>query len=291
MASPNKNTQYELFVRDIVESLLHAQGLETADVRHNVQVQGIARPHQIDVYWEYRLGGMLHRVIINCKRYRSAVKVTDVEALAGVLHDMPGVRGLIVTTVGYERGAIDYAKTHQIGLKVVRAPQDGDWEGRLREIETTVRMGVPELKSCDILLDRNSVRANAPERSTVIGNFVQNAQTTQVRDLDAGTVLDMNALWNLAMQENPTEIGADGMGTLTWRNAELEQAEKPTVKIISMTFEWRVRAGETFSICSTSPAHAIIRDAINNTLLFVDPSGRITGDVEDEIGEQSRGSN
>jgi hypothetical protein len=51
--------------------------------------KGLSRSHQIDVYWEYRLGGVLHRVIINCKRYARPVEVTDVLTLSGVLADMP----------------------------------------------------------------------------------------------------------------------------------------------------------------------------------------------------------
>lgn len=61
--------EYERFVRDIIEALLRAQGLETVKVEHDVQIRGLSRSHQVDVYWEYRLGGVLHRVIINCKRY------------------------------------------------------------------------------------------------------------------------------------------------------------------------------------------------------------------------------
>src|SRR5215213_2783228 len=93
MSSSNPNTEYERFVRDIEETVLHAQGLDTVKVQHDVQVQGTSRSHQIDVYWEYRLGGVLHRVIINCKRYTHTVEITDVLTLGGVLQDMPGVRG------------------------------------------------------------------------------------------------------------------------------------------------------------------------------------------------------
>jgi len=109
-------------------------------VQHDVQVAGTSRSHQIDVYWEYRLGGVLHRVIINCKRYAHTVEVTDVLTLGGVLQDMPGVRGLIVSTKGFQRGAIDYATTHGIGLKVIRPPQDDDWKGRLRQFNMALEI-------------------------------------------------------------------------------------------------------------------------------------------------------
>src|SRR5512132_1568769 len=149
LSAAQQNTEYEKFVRSIVEALLRADGLETVMVEHNKQVQGISRSHQIDVYWEYKLGGMLHRVVINCKRYKNTVEVTDVETLGGVLHDIPGVRGLIVTTLGFQKGAVDYAKVHQIGLKVIRAPQDDDWANRLRSVTIIMQVDTPELTSCE----------------------------------------------------------------------------------------------------------------------------------------------
>src|SRR5215471_8133830 len=131
-------TEYEKYVRDITQVLLNAQGLETIRVEHDLLVKGLSREHQVDVYWEYRLGGVLHRVVINCKRYKNTVEVTDVMTLAGALNDMPGARGVVVTTVGFQKGAMDYAKAHQIGLKVIRPPRAEDWTGRLREVVTTI---------------------------------------------------------------------------------------------------------------------------------------------------------
>jgi hypothetical protein len=34
----NENTEYERFVRDVKQTPLEAQGLDTVDVRHNVQL-------------------------------------------------------------------------------------------------------------------------------------------------------------------------------------------------------------------------------------------------------------
>src|SRR5262249_6108196 len=152
---------YEEFVRSITEALLRAQGLETVTVQRNVQIQGLSRAHQIDVYWEYRLGGISHRVIINCKCYSSTVEVTDVLTLAGVLTDMPGALGLIVTTIGFQKGAVDYAKTHGIGLKIIRPPQDVDWQGRPRQVNLVVQFDMPQLKSCRVQLNRDWLNANA----------------------------------------------------------------------------------------------------------------------------------
>lgn len=286
MSTPNKNTEYERFVRDIVEAVLRAQGLETVEVKHDVQVQGISRSHQIDVYWEYRLGGVLHRVIINCKRYTHPVEVTDVLTLSGVLFDMPGVRGLIVTTVGYQKGALEYAKTHQIGLKIVRPPQDSDWQGRIRAIKGQLHLRVPELIECNIQLDRKWVEANIGDPSSVTGSGEYDAQTTMVHDLTTGSVDDISALFNRVLRENPTEVGKEGGAVLRWNDARLERPGKPSLRLDSIEFRWRIKPGETMTLDVRSAPEAIVRDAVAGTLLFVDPDGRITGDVEEELGRK-----
>ena len=282
-----KDTLYEVFVRDIMQALLRAQGLETVAVEHDVQVSGISRSHQIDVYWEYRLGGIRHRVIINCKRYASAVKVTDVMTLAGVLHDMPGVRGLIVTTVGFQKGAIDYARTHQIGLKVIRPPECDDWEGRLREINVALQIDVPELMSCQVQFNLDWVKANLPgDPQSLCVSGSHDARSTRVRDLETGVACDMNELWNRAMRENTIETGSEGHGVLKWNDARFERAGAPSIKVDAIAFRWRVIPGPRENLSFRSEPAAIVRDAIAGTLLFIDTDGTVSGDVEEELGQK-----
>ncbi len=282
------NTEYEQYVRNIVEALLHAQGLETVEVKHDVQIQGLSRSHQIDVYWEYRMGGVSHRVIINCKRYKNTVEVTDVLTLSGVLADMPGVRGLIVSTVGFQKGAVDYAKTHQIGLKIIRPPEDGDWKGRIREIQLSVKVASPELLSCDVQIDRAWAEANVTrDPDSLAGTSTNDARTTQVRDLKSDTISDMNELWQRAMQENPTKVGEEGCGTLKWEDARLERPGQPSLRISSITFRWKIiQEKDPLFIRHRSEPAAIVRDAIAGTLLFVDPDGAVTGDTKEELGQK-----
>jgi len=285
MSASNKNIDYEQLVRAIIEAMLRAQGIETVKVQHDVQIQGISRSHQVDVYWEYRLGGMLHRVITNCKRYTHTVEVTDVLTLSGVLSDMPGVRGLIVTTVGYQKGALEYAKIHNIGLKIVRSPQDSDWDGRVRTIRGQLHITVPEFLSFDVRLNPDWLKVNIGDAAAVVGAGVYDARSTTVRDLTTGSVSDMNDLWNQAMLENPTEVGEEGSGVLRWKDARFEQSGEIPLRIDSIELRWKINPGETVTIERRSNPDAIVRDAIAGILLFVNPDGRVTGDVEKEFGK------
>jgi len=270
---------YEIFVRDIVEALLKADGLQTVKVEHDVQVQGISRSHQIDVYWEYELGGVLHRVIINCKNYKSTVEVTHVETLAGVLNDMPGVRGVIVTTLGFQKGAIDYAKVHKIGLKVIRPPVEQDWEGRLKEIHLRLVINKPVLLETKVSLNRAWAETQAGGGDSLVGTATYRADLTVVKDLDTGRVEDMNDLWNRAMREHPSEVGEECVSMLTWPNAYLHSEGLPGRKIDSIQFRWRIESGSSTTAIIAKEPRAIVKDAIEGTLLFVDPDGQVSGDT------------
>lgn len=270
---------YEVFVRDIVEALLKADGL-TIKVEHDIQVQGISRSHQVDVYWEYTLGGVRHRVVINCKNYTSTVEVTHVETLAGVLNDMPGVRGVIVTTKGFQKGAVDYAKVHQIGLKVIRPPIDQDWEGRIRQIDIQLIIQSPVLLEVKVSLNKTWAATQSGNPDALTGTANYRADVTVVRDLDTGRAEDLNELWNRAMREHPSAVGEDYAAVLTWPNAVLQSAGTPDRKIDSIEFRWKYEHGESVSTVVARDPKAIVKDAVDGTLLFVDPDGQVSGDTD-----------
>lgn len=210
-------------------------------------------------------------------------------ALSGVLQDMPGVRGLIVTTVGFQKGAMDYATTHQIGLKIIRPPQDADWTNRIRTINFDLRINEPQWLGCEVSLNKDWIKENITEDTqSLAGNSIHNASTTTVRDLKDGSVSDINALWNRAIRENPSEAGKDGSGVLRWDDARFERPGEPSVRVDSIAFRWTLKEGEVMRTVLRSEPQAIVRDAIAGTLLFVDPDGRITGDVAEELGTKSR---
>lgn len=240
-----QDRDYEIFVRDITQTLLKAEGLTTVKVEHDLKVAGIARPHQIDVYWEYQLGGVLHGVIINCKNYRTPVEAGDVETLAGVLHDLPGVRGLIVTTVGFQKGAIAYAKTYGIGLKVIRPPKDEDFEGRIREIHLDIVLNTPLLLELKTFLNAEWAKAQAGGGADMSGSITALADLTKVRDVDSGLVVDVNELWNRAIAENPTEPGTEASATLRWKNAFIECPGIQPRRIDSIVFSVARSQGRT----------------------------------------------
>ena len=119
----NRNTEYELFTQDIYQRLLKAEGFDSTKVQHNVKLKGRSgQDHQIDVYWEYTIGGVTQKVAIECKNYNRPIPIRNVRDFSGVLNDMNNVAGIMVTRMGYQKGAKEYASHYGIKLMELRPP-------------------------------------------------------------------------------------------------------------------------------------------------------------------------
>lgn len=120
----NPNTEYEHFTREVYQQLSNYYHLGIKTVQHNIKLKGRSGcEHQIDVYWEYEKDGESHRVAIECKNYSNRVSKRIVCAFQGVLDDLDGVEGIIVSKKGYQQGAKEYAKHYGIMLKELREPE------------------------------------------------------------------------------------------------------------------------------------------------------------------------
>ena len=123
----NPNTEYERFTQEIYQQLVNLDVVRTTKVQHNVKLEGrSSQKHQIDVYWEYEIAGNKHRVAIECKNYNTLVPIGKVRDFKGVLDDLNGVNGIMVTKVGYQEGAKKYAQEYGISLKELRTPKYGE---------------------------------------------------------------------------------------------------------------------------------------------------------------------
>lgn len=145
----NPNIEYEKFTQEIYQELVNADVLKTTDVQHNVKLKGRSgQEHQIDVYWEYEIAGTKQKVAIECKNYNKTVGIAKVRDFYGVLHDLNNVAGIMVTKVGYQKGAKGYASEYGISLKELRTPNSG--EAIIGEVEMNFDISV---RRCLFLVD------------------------------------------------------------------------------------------------------------------------------------------
>ena len=120
----NPNTEYERFTQEVYQQLLNCRHPNIANVQHNIKLEGQSGcRHQIDVYWEYEKDGVKHRVAIECKNYINHVPKEKVCAFQGVLSDLDGVEGIMVSKKGFQSGAKQYAMEYGISLQELREPE------------------------------------------------------------------------------------------------------------------------------------------------------------------------
>jgi hypothetical protein len=109
-SAPINSKDYELLVREIYQQMLDQDQALNVVVQHNVQKMGRATSHQLDVYWEFCLGGVTHKVAVQAKRWKNPIRKSDVLAFKGVLEDLPGTVGIMVASSRYQKGAVEVAK-------------------------------------------------------------------------------------------------------------------------------------------------------------------------------------
>jgi len=123
MQKINNFTEYELFTREICQQLADANIVKSTKILHNIRLEGkCGHKHQIDVYWEYEIAGVIHKVAIECKNYSKPIAIGKVRDFFGVLYDLNDVAGIMVTKVGFQEGAKKFAKQYSISLKELRNP-------------------------------------------------------------------------------------------------------------------------------------------------------------------------
>jgi hypothetical protein len=107
---------YETFVKRVIESFV---GVE---VFHGKVYEGriTGRKIKVDVSFILRIaGGADLLVLVECKFYSHSVQVDDVEEFHSKLDDIGAQKGILVTTLGYQEGAIKAAGGRRIALAVL----------------------------------------------------------------------------------------------------------------------------------------------------------------------------
>lgn len=147
-----KGSEYEAFVQKLQQALLDAEAIahqKNIKVERNKKIKdNCGNWREFDLYWEYELAGVTYKTIIECKDYASRVSVEKIDALIGKIRDIPGLKPIFATTLGYQRGAEKKALQNCIDLLIVREQRDQDWRDKdgnpfLREIHITMHLTPP----------------------------------------------------------------------------------------------------------------------------------------------------
>jgi len=133
------SVEYEKLTQAVYQAILAKEGVKGIDVEHDLNIAGKSGvEHQVDVSWRFRQATVEHHVLVECKSYSSAITLEKIRNLYAVLQDIGNCRGLIVTKTGFQSGVVKFAEYYGIGLKLLRAPTDEDWEGRVKDITVKI---------------------------------------------------------------------------------------------------------------------------------------------------------
>ena len=164
MANKNTGTDYEQLVQTIFSQIQNSDLIETINVQHDIIIQGKTLEHQIDVYWEFIVGGITYKTIVQAKDWNSAVKQEQLLTFAQVLADIPGQpRGIFVTKTGYQAGAKTFAKANGILLYELREPTDADWGDTMRNIKIELHAICPHYSNWHVVADGEWIEKNCDE--------------------------------------------------------------------------------------------------------------------------------
>lgn len=118
----NTGKDLELITQKIYQAIVDAEypdaTFRNIQVQHNVVLPGKSgNTHQIDVYWEFELAGLVYKTIIEVKDWKNPVPQTLLHSFKAVIDDIPGtVKGIFVSRSGFQSGAKVYADANEIHL-------------------------------------------------------------------------------------------------------------------------------------------------------------------------------
>lgn len=275
----NPNTEYERFTQEIYQQLVNLDVVRTTTVQHDVKLEGRSgQKHQIDVYWEYEIAGNKHRVAIECKNYNKQVPIGKVRDFKGVLDDLNGVNGIMVTKVGYQEGAKKYAQEYGISLKELRTPRYGETIiGHIQNhIHSEVRYTLFHIdeewaaqNDFDIERYRKRLsllftfRTELWNRQPYI--YLERKDDT-LRDAYGNVVADLKLL-EKKIPDHPT---ADYPFVFKFDEAFLESRYFGQVKILEVLYDYNVTdETKTIALDAGDLVKAILKDAQNGNTDFV----------------------
>lgn len=146
---PNKLNwkDFEDHVQYVYQTLLNLGGHNIVVAKDACLMGREGAEYQIDVYYEFEVAGIRHRVAIECKNKKRRLERNDMLAFKAKVGEFSDVIGVIVSASGFQSGAKDFAERNRItALSIEEIPSIGQLLGmRLRHntIPTELSVGTP----------------------------------------------------------------------------------------------------------------------------------------------------
>ena len=166
----SKGKDYEIFVQKLQQAILNSEEyakLKNIEIERNKKIIDNSRiEREFDLYWEYELAGIEYKTVIECKNYKSKIKIGEIDALMGKIKDIPDLKPVFATKTGYQKGAETKARHNKIDLLIVREQRDENWQTKdgtplVKEVDIQINLDVcPRITKFNPRFDRSWFEKN-----------------------------------------------------------------------------------------------------------------------------------
>jgi Restriction endonuclease len=114
---------YEELVEHVCRELGAARGIKVYSKREYLSTSG--RPIEVDVSFELEALGARIFGIVECKHYSRRVEAAEVMILARTVEQLRAHKGILVSTVGFQSGALQEAAQAGVALATLEPKEAG----------------------------------------------------------------------------------------------------------------------------------------------------------------------
>lgn len=109
-------TEFEEYCMKILNGYAEEENLKDFNIDHNVKLIASDGTYQIDIYAHFIAMGVVFKVLCECKQYKRPVGRDKVSELQSKILSLGANKGILLSTSGFQSGAIQYAQMHGIAL-------------------------------------------------------------------------------------------------------------------------------------------------------------------------------
>ncbi len=179
---------------------------------HNVVIKGKSgTKHQIDAVLEEQVGFYPFKMLVSCKNWNTRIKKEHVVAWHGIIQDCSASGGSVFSRIGFQKGAITYAKHHGIKLFELKTLKDADWEGYLKQLNINLISVIPQLQKVEPMLEK--LETEDIQTISVLVDMTNAALYNEDRRIIGNFIDDINQALNQTKEtemvvtyENPTYL-------------------------------------------------------------------------------------
>ncbi|TRX54398.1 restriction endonuclease [Fulvivirga sp. M361] len=118
---------FELLTKKHLERLLRKDLEDKTKIEHRKKlVSKSGNEFEIDLHYKFTLGGVSYLTLVECKHWNSNVTREKIGYFKSVIDELKAHKGIVVTTKGFQKGAIEFAKSNNIGL--IKISNDDQFE-------------------------------------------------------------------------------------------------------------------------------------------------------------------